>query len=67
MATPDNTTLQQTQWNRQERDELLPDAAALQSPDVSLMSVDRAAQAAAPANLDLLDDLFSNPLEGLFE
>jgi hypothetical protein len=31
------------------------------------MSVDRAAQAAAPANLDLLDDLFSNPLEGLFE
>ena len=67
MATPDNTTLQQTQWNRQERDELLPDAAALQSPDVSLMSVDRAAQAAAHANLDLLDDLFSNPLEGLFE
>ncbi|MEY4187818.1 MAG: hypothetical protein RIT02_2852, partial [Planctomycetota bacterium] len=100
LATPDNTIPQPTQWNQQERDELLPDAEALQSPDVSLISVDSAeptandalsagsvvrlpapqrtltrqlqsddseGQAAAPANLDLLDDLFSNALEGLFE
>jgi hypothetical protein len=32
-----------------------------------LLSDDSEGQAAAPANLDLLDDLFGNPLEGLFE
>jgi hypothetical protein len=32
-----------------------------------LLSDDSEAPAAAPANLDLLDDLFGNPLEGLFE
>jgi hypothetical protein len=100
LATPDNTIPQPTQWNQQERHELVPDSSALQSPDVSLISVasaepiandvlsagsvvrlpapqrtltrqlqsdDSEGQAAAPANLDLLDDLFSNPLEGLFE
>jgi hypothetical protein len=100
LATPDNTIPQPTQWNQRERDELLPDEAALQSPDVSLISVasaapiandvlsavsvvrlpapqrtltrqlltaDSEAQAAVPASLDLLDDLFCNPLEGLFE
>jgi hypothetical protein len=79
---------------------LVPDSSALQSPDVSLISVasaapiandvlsavsvvrlpapqrtltrqlltaDSEAQAAARASLDLLDDLFGNPLEGLFE
>jgi hypothetical protein len=100
LATPDNTIPQPTQWNQQERHELVPDSSALQSPDVSLISVasaeptatdavsaasvlrlparlrtltrqllsdDSEGQAAAPANLDLLDDLFGNPLEGLFE
>jgi hypothetical protein len=100
LATPDNTIPQPTQWNHQERHELVPDSSALQSPDVSLISVasaepiandvlsavsvvrlpapqrtltrqlltaDSEAQAAVPANLDLLDDLFGNPLEGLFE
>jgi hypothetical protein len=100
LAAPDNTIPQPTQWNQQERHELVPDSSALQSPDVSLISVDSAeptandalsagsivklpapqrtltrqlltadseAQAAVPASLDLLDDLFGNPLEGLFE
>ena len=100
LVTPDNTIPQPTQWNQQERHELVPDSSALQSPDVSLISVasaepiandvlsagsvvrlpapqrtltrqlltaDSEAQAAVPASLDLLDDLFGNPLEGLFE
>jgi hypothetical protein len=32
-----------------------------------LLTADSEAQAAVPASLDLLDDLFGNPLEGLFE